>query len=207
MIWLGGHAFMARQGNTPPASTASTTSFTNTVTTRAGVTFGYDAPYGLATTPEQVLVKAYIPPCSEGFDYCLYRATTTYAGTNFESAGLSIRTRSDLSTKTSCLTTPPEGYAGLTATTSEAADYATSVFAPLGDAGAGHYASGALYRLFAKGSCTEFETRLGETQFANYPEGSIREFTDADRAAVKAEFAALLASVTLGSSTPVVFPG
>src|SRR5258708_11997428 len=51
--------------------------------------------------------------------------------------------------------------------------YTTSVFSPIGDAAAGHYASGALYRLYLQDSstCYEFETRLGQTQFANYPAG------------------------------------
>lgn len=85
--------------------------------------------------------------------------------------------------------------------------YTTSLFAPLGNAGAGHYTSGALYRLFVANTCYEFETRIGETQFLNYPAGSIRKFTDANRASVASELTHMLQSITIASSTTtVVFP-
>jgi hypothetical protein len=44
-------------------------------------------------------------------------------------------------------------------------------------------------------------TKIGETQFANYPAGSIRQFSDADRSAVMAELDAVLESISVGSSS------
>jgi hypothetical protein len=150
-------------------------------------------------------VHSYIPPCSEGFDYCLFRNNADYGGTNFESAGVRINMRPDLTTQAACLTTLPDGYSSMTPETHVDTGYATSVYAPLGDAGAGHYASGALYRLYQNGTCTEFETRIGETQFANYPAGSIKQFTDANRESVQAELDAFLNNITV-SGTHIIFP-
>lgn len=164
------------------------------------------ADFGLATTPAQIVVKSYIPACAEGFDYCLYYNGDAYKGTNFESAGLRVDQRKDLSTQEQCLNTLPSGYMNLTPVTFTNADYATSVFSPLGDAGAGHYSSGAQYRLWSSKSCYEFETRIGETQFANYPAGAIKEFTDADRVSVSAQLTAMLNAITITGGEKVSFP-
>ncbi|HEX8947056.1 MAG TPA: hypothetical protein VF829_02480 [Candidatus Paceibacterota bacterium] len=194
----------------PSAGTNATTTATSTLgqtVSTPSITFSVPTDFGLATTPEQVLVKAYIPPCDTPFDYCLYYNGTAYKGTNFESAGLRIHRRTDLTSKSACLTSQPTGYTGLTASTTAHETYSVSVFQPLGNAGAGHYASGALYRLFFDSTCYEFETRIGETQFANYPAGTIKQFTDADRAAVLASLRAILDDITITSThTKVVFP-
>lgn len=162
--------------------------------------------FGLATTPAQIVVKSYIPACTQGFDYCLYYNGSAYKGTNFESAGLRIQQRKELSTQTQCLSTLPSGYTNITPVSFVGSSYATSVFSPLGDAGAGHYASGAEYRLWSGKSCYEFETRIGETQFANYPTGSIQQFTDANRIGLIAQLTAMLNAITLTGGERVSFP-
>ncbi|HQU07488.1 MAG: hypothetical protein B7X04_00370 [Parcubacteria group bacterium 21-54-25] len=188
---------------TPSLLTATSTATLST----PQITFPFPTNYGLATTQEQILAKAYIPPCNEPFNYCLYYNGSAYKGTNFESAGLRIERRSDLTTSESCLTTPPANRSRLSATTTPHTGYATSVFSPLGDAAAGHYANGALYRLFFNGTCYEFETRVGETQFANYPPGAIQKFTDANRQAVFAGLQSILDRVTITSTgARVQFP-
>jgi hypothetical protein len=159
------------------------------------------ADFGLATTEEQILVKSYIPSCDTDFNYCLYYHGVSYLGTNFESAGIRIQTRADLKTQTRCLTTPPDGYTNMRPVIATSTAFATSTFSPIGDAGAGHYASGVLYRLAVDGSCYEFETRIGEAQYANYPEGTVQKFTDKDQAAVAAMLMDVLKSVTIASST------
>ncbi|MDE2021610.1 MAG: hypothetical protein KGI71_01650 [Patescibacteria group bacterium] len=192
--------------STAPAktSTATSTSPIASITTPQGVSFTYSTEkYGLATTSDQVLTLSYIPPCEEDFDYCLYNKSPDFSGTNFESAGLRIKARGDLASKQSCLTTPPAGRSSPPTTTSSGTVYATSAF-PVDGAAAGHYASGTLYRLYAAGHCTEFETRIGESQYANFPAGSIQKFTDADRTRVEAELMSILASVSV-SGVPVVF--
>lgn len=194
-----------------PGTATTTVSFPQTLTTPSGITFGWQPDlYGLAVTPEQILTRSYIPPCDSGtpgFDYCLYRVGNQYEGTNFESAGLRIKQRTDLKTKNACLTTLPEGFTKMMPKAEVTDDYTTSVFSPVGSAGAGHYASGSLYRLSYGSTCYEFETRIGETQYANYPEGSIKKFTDADRANVQKELLQLLGSITIASSSEkVTFP-
>src|SRR5690606_21204076 len=68
------------------------------------------ADFGLAVHRDQMLVTSVIPPCDDGFDYCLYYLGEEFAGTNFRSAGIRIERREDLETAASCLTTPPRGY-------------------------------------------------------------------------------------------------
>lgn len=180
--------------------------------------FAYQqATFGLATDSEHILVKSYIPPCGDGtsnFDYCLYYTGTAYDGTNFESAGLRIQKRADLTTETSCLQTPPAGYGSSVHASGvyTGVGYTTSGFWPVGDAGAGHSASGELYRLAYTEPltgdliCYEFETRIGTTQFGNYPEGSIKEFTTSDRAAVAGTLRGILEHITLPNDTLLKFP-
>jgi hypothetical protein len=210
LIFLGVWYWYPRSAPSQGSGTQSVVGVS--VPTPGGITFTYaTSTYGLATNASQLLAHSYIPPCNQGFDYCIYRIGTDYAGTNFESAGLRINARPDLTNEKLCLNTPPAGYdssIGPTATTSTDT-YSTSVFGNIGDAGAGHYASGSLYRLFVKSnsSCTEFETRIGETQFANYPAGSIQLFTDADRVAVMAELRNMIDSLMLAiSQTTLIFP-
>lgn len=213
IVLVGLIALIAYQGqNVPPLSgtvaTSTPSAFDRTLSDGAITVAFPSKDFGLATTAAEVLARAYIPPCDPDFDYCLYYTGTAYAGTNFESAGLRIKKRTDLTRSEACLAAPPAGYTSMrpAAATSTAA-YASSVFSPVGGAAAGHYANGALYRLYVKASsqCFEFETRIGETQFANYPAGAIKEFTAADRAAVAAELARMLDAVSV-NGTAHLFP-
>ncbi len=190
----------------PPITATSTPQATTTAQTISDgtTTLAYSSQeFGLAVTREQILVHSYIPPCSEEFDYCFYYIGTEYQGTNFESAGLRVKNRTNLVTQTQCLQTLPDGYTNITPQVSIAPNFSTSIFSPLSDAGAGHYASGALYRLSYKGSCYEFETRIGATQYANYPQGTIKEFMPADQETMRAKLLKLLKDVTLpGGAKP-----
>lgn len=194
--WYGSMQQPVVTGGNPnqTATSTQTTSFDGTLT------FTTPSNFGLAVTPEQVMVQAYIPPCDSGFSYCLYYNSADYANTNFESAGVAIRGRDDLLTKSACLTTQPDGYTGLTATTTDQTNYSMSVFAPIGDAGAGHYATGAEYRLFTNNRCYQFDTRIGETQYANYPAGTKVEFTDANRTNMMNMLRGIISSMTLNQT-------
>src|SRR5438067_3158548 len=112
------------------------------------ISINYPKDFGLAVSKNQMLIKSYIPPCSENFDYCFYYNGDNYRDTNFESAGLRIKKRDDLSLKESCLNSSPEGFVGLEPRILDDGRYATSLFSPLGDAAAGHYSSGELFRLY-----------------------------------------------------------
>ena len=198
-------------GTTSTTTTNSSTPPSTSQTTSDGtIAFATPSDFGLAVTKDQVPIKSYIPPCEENFNYCLYYNGSDYQGTNFESAGLSIVKRADLNTEATCLNTPPMGYDTSIKpnNTNAASGYATSVFENIGDAAAGHYASGALYRLYiaSNAKCYEFLLRIGETQFANYPAGSIKEFTDADRTTLGQELTALLQSITFANGQPISWP-
>lgn len=195
----------------PPATTSTTTTANPSAQTTSDGTIIFATPsdFGLATTASQVLVKSYIPPCEDGFNYCLYYNGDAYKGTNFESAGLSITKRADLTTEASCLTTPPPNYDASIKpnATSTSSDYATSVFNNVGDAGAGHLASGMLYRLFVRSnsSCYEFLARVGQTDFGNYPPGAVQQFTAADQNAMQQILLGMLNSISLSSGERISF--
>lgn len=164
------------------------------------------ADFGLATSSSQIATRSYIPPCDADFNYCLYYIGAAYQGTNFDSAGIRMEERTDLTTQAACLTTPPTGFTNFTPTSTFASDYAVSEFTPLGNAGAGHYSTGTLYRLEYNGTCYEFETRIGQSQFANYPSGTFQQFTTADQTALQSEIAEILNGITLPSEGTVMFP-
>lgn len=173
------------------------------------ISITYNNNFGLATNKDQILVKSYIPACDENFNYCFYYNADTYKGTNFESAGLRVKKRTDLNSST-CLTTPPDGFDPTMKPDSTNANniYAMSTFSNVGQGAAGHYSSGALYRLYIKDSklCYEFETRIGETQFANYPAGTIKQFTDNDRSQVKIQLTNILEGITLKGGQTLQLP-
>jgi hypothetical protein len=216
-----GFLWLVNSGNqggaiTPANSASGTLSGTPTLvlnsptgtqsTSDGTITFTLPADFGLATTQAQILVQSYIPACDPGFNYCLYYIGTIYQGTNFDSAGIRIQHRTDLTTQSACLTAPPTGYANFTPTSTTISDYSLSEFTPLGDAGAGHSAVDTLYRLAYNGACYEFETRIGQSQFANYPSGTIQQFTTADQTNLRAEMQNVLDGITLPSGETIAFP-
>jgi hypothetical protein len=165
--------------------------------------------FALAVNKEQIQTNAYIPPCDDIFAYCFYYTGTAYSGTNLESAGLRILKRGDLGREQKCLETPPEGYADFVPAKRMSTDtYATSLFPTIGDAALGHYAQGYLYRLYLRDKllCYEFETRIGQSRFQNYPEGTIKEFTETDERDIADLLDHLLRGVTLPNKQTINFP-
>lgn len=177
--------------------------------------------YGVAATTSQILVHTNIPPCDAGFDYCIYYYGSAYQGTTFESAGVRIAERSDFAAEAECLGTDPVGWdiapiimesSVRPSSTGSMPTYATSVFSPLDAGAAGQLSTGAVYRLWYAGSpgeqagCYEFETRIGQSDFGNYPPGSIQQFTSADQAVVQAQLASIMQSVTLPDGEQAQFP-
>lgn len=209
LVWWYTARPVASPTPTPPPSTGGANIQTLTLA-EGEVSLNFPTDFSLATSPEQVLVHAYIPPCDQEFDYCFFYNGNKYAGTNFEAAGLRVKKRGDLATELTCLNTPPAGFSSSakpTATTSQNT-YAASV-SNVSGAAAGHVAEGFLYRLFVRQSstCYEFETRIGNSQFANYPPGAIKEFTQSDRQVLRDSLASILSTVKIGASgIPVSFP-
>jgi len=196
-----------------PSSTTSSSGATTTAPifdqslSDGTITISYpSADFGLATNQTQILTHTNVPPCGTPFNYCLYYTGSAYRGTNFESAGIRIARRAALNTQTKCLTTQPAGYTGLIPKTASSTDYATSIFAPLGNSAAGHLVAGALYRLDYANTCYEFEVRLAETDFGNYPSGSIQQFTTDQETALAFELQQILGTLTLPSGEVVTFP-
>ncbi len=212
LLVIGGVIIWAFRSTTPlvvtPENPIATTTPSTVVLDQSisdgVITVLYPSAYfGLATNKTQILTKAYIPPCSETFKYCLYYTGNEYTGTNFESAGVRVAPRADLKTERLCLSTPPDGYDAevLPNATTSSNTYSTSTFSPIGDAGAGHYSTGSLYRLFYRNTsaCYDIETRIGATQFQNYPTGTIQEFTATKQAEIQSKIDLILRNITLPS--------
>ncbi|MES2216465.1 MAG: hypothetical protein V4481_04190 [Patescibacteria group bacterium] len=194
-----------------PTPTASSTPGSDQTISDGTLTFIQPSKnFGLAVDPTQILVKSYIPPCSQDFLYCFYYTGNEYASSTFESAGVRVEKRPDLATERLCLNTPPTGFDASMKPTSTKSEnnYSSSVFGNVGDAAAGHYSSGSLYRLFVRtgAKCYEFETRVGQSRYENYPAGTIKEFTTADAAALQTKLKDLLSTVSLPSGEKVLFP-
>jgi len=170
------------------------------------ITFAVPKDFGLALTVDQIMNKHYIPSCDNTFDYCLYYNGTKYDGTNFESAGLRIKNRTDLKTVATCLNTSPDSFPGLKSqVVASTTSYMVASFPGIGDAGAGHYASGEFFRLAYDGTCHEFETRVGATQFLNFPAGTKREFTGDDSIALRKELRDIITNSTLRGGEKLSF--
>lgn len=181
--------------------------------------------FGLALHRDQLLVRTVIPPCDEGFDYCLYYFGGELAGTNFQSAGVRIQRRPDLAPEAdgaggseafpgaavACLYTPPRGYVEFPPAMVRHgavgdAPFAVSVFAPLQEGAAGSYSEGVLFRLaLDDGTCFGVETRIAASRFEHFAEGAVRKFTEDQRAALTARLSDVVRAIRLVDDPAVVF--
>lgn len=162
------------------------------------ITFSVPENFGLAVNQQQVPNDSSVPPCAEGFDYCLYYLGMRYDTTNFESAGVAIGSRTDLEDVDSCLYTSVAGYADLEplSTTTEET-HQMSLFSPIEDAATGQYTTGEVYRLFTSDVCYEFSLRVGESQYENIPEESVTRFTDDERDSLLDSMRSIIDRITL----------
>ena len=214
-------AFLVSHSNYSPQSETVPRAPTSTIATPSSSMSGFDqslsdgtitisypsADFGLATDAGQVLIHPEVPPCDMGFAYCLYYDGLSYQGTNFESAGIWIGRRTDLTTDTACITTEPDGYNGIVPVIATSSDYMASAFKPLENGDAGHSVIDAIYRLAYQGSCYEFDARVSQSDFGAYPPGSIQEFTSTQETGLETELQSVLGTLTLASGEKVSFPG
>lgn len=144
--------------------------------TAPGGIYSFERPqnFGLAVKKEQILKKSYIPPCKEGFDYCLYYNGKKYKNTNFETAGVGFYILKNIGEE-ACLSV--NDYHGRKDLHSETINGIEFIVFSSGDAAMGHYASDRVYRTFQNGECYVFIARIGVSQFENYEPGTIEKFT------------------------------
>jgi len=200
-------------GSSAPSTTPGGTSVVTLSLSGGDVTLHYPADLLLATAEDEVQASSTIPPCDDGFEYCLYVPQAAYENTNFRAAGMVIRPRPDLSAPISCLLTQPSGYVGLqpglAVDQDGSGNLSTARFGDLTDGAAGTYATSEARRLWSGGECYDFTVRVVESQFGNYPAGSIEEFTTEDRRAVLGEFFDVLNGLSVrleGGSRGVAWP-
>lgn len=187
--------------STPQSTVSTTTGGTSTTTDRHvtpdGLVFVRPTDFALAVTPEQVTVKSVIPPCEQGFKYCLYYIGNAYAGANFESAGIGIST---LTATSSTACTAANDYNGPASNARQETIGNKEFFVfESGDAGAGHMAEDTIYRGLVNGTCFQFVARIGQSQFLNYEPGAIKEFTDAMQAELRSKLDGIVNTFTFQS--------
>ena len=211
-LTLGWAYYKERHGWTPDkiSTQANSTTFDQSVSDNT-ITVPYPSDmFALALNTSQILTQSSVPPCDPNFSYCLYYNGNQYAGTNFESAGIRIQKRNDITNEQMCLNSPPTGFDSSTTPDAKnsGTDQSASVFSNVDTGGAGHYATGSLYRLFVRSesSCYEFETRIAQTQFQNYATGTIAEFTSADQQALQTELGQIISQVSVRNSKTSLFP-
>lgn len=139
----------------------------------------------------KMALSGYIPTCDPDHALvCFPYDPPEYEGTNFESAAFAIHLRDDLGTEAECLAAQPAENA------TGAVMLGGTVFSSFsfGDAAMSHRLDGRNYRAFRNGDCYELATRIATSVFEVWEPGSIREFTLADEAAVRAALDRMLKS-------------
>lgn len=147
-----------------------------------GYSISYPETFTALSEAEQDILPSlgYVPPCDENHSNCLYYIGTEFEGTNFDSAGIS--TKNLIDTGEENCTSFNEAYTLPDSEIStEEIDSNLFYVARSGNAGAGHMAEETLYRTYHSNTCVEITTRIGYSQFGNYPEGSVEEFTAEDK--------------------------
>jgi hypothetical protein len=167
--------------------------------------FSVPKDFGLATSKDQIPKIGYIPSCNEPFDYCIYYKGTDYTGTNFESAGVKIQERKELSTEDTCLNEQPLGFEGRVSVKTSGSDYKLGTFKDMSNAAAGHSTKGNIYRIFNKNDCYEIETRIGQTNFQNYEPGTINEFTESDSKDIESMLNFVIKAIKLKDTGTEIF--
>ena len=122
---------------------------------------------------------SYIPVCDEDRIACLAYPADEYRGYNFEAAAFSVIALPGVTTELKCLTNvdrntcrPPR---------SEAHNSVTFGTAECYEGGLGHHLNRQIYRTFHAGACYQLSVNIAESAFANFPAGTIKEFSRADR--------------------------
>ncbi len=161
------------------------------------ITFVQPDDFGLATDKSQMPNNSVIPPCDENFNDCLFYKGIAYDGTNFQSAGVRIYERKDLDAKDLCLVTRPDGYKDIMSNEARGDGYWISYFGGINDAAAGSSSTGEVLRLFTGSNCYEFQTRIAQSQYANYEPGTIKEFTGEQSIEIQNKMADIVKSVRI----------
>jgi hypothetical protein len=177
----------------------------NTATTTTGETYSdpqgrfsikYSPDFGVAKSGEALpdIAKSYIPACEEGFMACVYYQAENFVGTNFGSAGIAITTPT-MASEAACKDTT--GYNGAVQNShSETFGGADWLVFESGDAATSHYANDTIYRTWHDNTCYQLDARIGYSNFEVYEPGSIKEFTDTDRANLRDKLTTVVKTFT-----------
>jgi hypothetical protein len=117
---------------------------------------------------------------------CVVFPESRYTGTNFAGASFAEREIDEATTKSTCLTSPmravnvPE-FDIATKDPKRIINRVSFLHGISVSVGSGTAVTTDVYRAFHKGKCYELSLDLATTQFAYYPPGTVKEFTDEDR--------------------------
>lgn len=149
---------------------------------------------------DKVKLLSYIPVCDNNFPRdsdssllaCVVYPKQKYRGTNFEAAAFQASALANATTATECLTPPQttessapgaRTYSAFRIASTNPARVIHGVRFLHGVAvgtGLGHSIASDLYRAFHNGKCYELTINITQSEFANFPEGAVREFTAKD---------------------------
>jgi len=136
--------------------------------------------------------SSYIPICFAGITTtdtdelhpdtmaCVAYPHSPYAGTNFSGAAFSVSSVPDAHSENNCLKfdefTMDKKKAHWTTIGN-----VKFIAASGGEGGLGHGLGEDIYLTYHNGKCFQLEIRIGETSFANYDPGTIKEFKDGEK--------------------------
>lgn len=176
----------------------STQSGNLNTTSDGTITFSIPDGYGLAVTQEQMPQHTSVPPCASGFDYCIYYNGADYASTSLQSAGVNISAHTGYAASTTCLTTPPDGFAAeKVSATSTGTGYEMSAFGPLSEGAAGSGSVEEAYRLWTNATCYALTSRVG---FSNVPTGSTTVLSNAQKQTILESLRGIVRAMRINST-------
>ncbi len=143
-----------------------------------GFSIKYSDEFGFSTDLNQVAGLSYIPVCDQNMVACLFLNKDTYKGTNFDGAGVSINIDPSLDTQAKCYNFKVSTSEAQTEVSDVAINGTTFKSAVGGGGAAGHYDKLQVYRNFHNNMCYEIAEDMVSTQLANYPEGTVKQFSE-----------------------------
>ncbi len=157
-----------------------------------GFALGYPPDITFTEDKQQIRSLSYIPVCdTETLVACFYYARQEYQDTNFEAAGLSVNLIENSSSDTCNVS-----ELIITETPKTREINGVTFDTGIGGVGAlGHQATDYVLRTFHRGTCVEVKVTITTSEYANYPPGTVREFTDSDREKVLDLFDRILATL------------
>ena len=159
------------------------------------VSFTYPVTATLITNPEEMKGIGYFPTCnSDNAIACVYFASSTYPGSNFNSAGVTIRIARELATEDVCYTQTNQEQNTIEEVMIDGLPFASF---GTGDAGMSKQSGGINYRTFQNDMCYEVTTRVNTTTYEVSDPTEVSEFTESQKLELVTQLVTTVRSVRI----------